>query len=708
MPHLACATTRSSICSLPLEVLDDIAYHLALLEPVGPPRHLPPLLRTCKSLHTALCVTNNTHLYARIFRAKFDHRAAERRFCQEASYSSGLAYQLVAYCHALRNISRGDIDSPTTYNDYMRAFTMCMENDGRNAQQLEWAGLRDHVERFIFDRLWDERDRANGWPVEDITNSLALWLYWYSLTEGYLASKTPLECAMLMALVRPYAIYNFRYPPFLAPDNHIDLPLEGDPEIYREHSTLTPHGFYPTYRDPVLCKHSIMHYGRIITLAEPPIGLIAKLLYIAIQERVRPVEVNMPIPIDRAEADELGTPGPTQADYLEFAQTRAVVFNARGSWDWRAGLVDAVGALEDERAWRRDGASVSAAHENDWERWRGCYDPWSFSAPRGIKYTFGSLTGFWSGRSLDPDGNEYYHAASSKVFDEELENPTQPNVPEHHLTFKLREHHCISPATPLPHPSPSSDPLDEGIMNGYFPPSFPDWPSVTERGGRLFIHGRRDWVYETHFEGKPTSHDEETCEICRESRRVEDAERALDVQDDETDDAQAQMEEARRVVQEALGETMDVEDLISSVASDDDDTGSILSSASSTGETEIFRTCSGILDIIITGETLTRHALAWGDYRIYGRVRSWDGLVVLVRAPALESHLPPPDPDRRDTAIFRGYLVGGTNLVGAWRNVTDSVHTIPVEGPFVVSKTVETPLPSPQQPEVGAAVAHAQ
>ncbi|KAI9069728.1 hypothetical protein FKP32DRAFT_1599723 [Trametes sanguinea] len=688
MPHLAC--TRPSLCSLPLEVLDDIAYHVALLNPTGPPRHLPALLRTCKLLHALLSVTNNTQLYARIFRAKFDYRAAERRFCEEATYSTGLAYQLVAYCYALQNISRGDIDSPTTYNDYMRAFTMCMENDGRNAQHLEVAGLRDHVERFIFGRLWDGRYRTNGWPVEDITSSLALWLYWYSLTEEHLASKTPVECALLMALLRPYAMYNFRYPPFLAPDNHIHLPLEGDSEIYREHSTLTPHGFYPTYRDPVLCKHSIMHYGRIITLAEPPIGLIAKLLYIAIQERICPVEVDMPVPIDRAEADELGTPGPTRADYIEFAHTRGVVLNARGSWDCRAGQKDAVGTLEDERAWRRDGAGLSAAHENDWERWRSCYDPWSFSAPRGVKYTFGSLTGFWSGRSLDPDGNEYYHAASSAVFDDELEHPTRPIVPEHHLTFKLREHHCISPATPLPHPGASSDPLDEGIMNGFFPPSFPDWPSVTERGGKLFIHGRRDWVYETHYEGKPSSHDEDTCEMCRDSRRLEDDECLLRCQDT-AEEEEAQIEEARRVVQDALGENMDVDDLISSVAGDDDDAESVCSSTSSTGETEIFRTCSGIVDIIITGETLTRHALAWGDYRIYGRVRSWDGLVVLVRAPALESHLPPPDPDPRDTAIFRGYLLGGTNLVGAWRNVTDSVHTIPVEGPFVVSKTVETP-----------------
>ncbi len=87
-------------------------------------------------------------------------------------------------------------------------------------------------------------------------------------------------------------------------------------------------------------------------------------------------------------------------------------------------------------------------------------------------------------------------------------------------------------------------------------------------------------------------------------------------------------------------------------------------------------------------QTQTHHALAWGNYCIYGRVRSWDGLIVLVRAPAPDPDHLSPFPDRLEPYVFRGYLLGGANLVGAWRHVTDSIHTIPVEGPFVVSKVV--------------------
>ena len=55
---------------------------------------------------------------------------------------------------------------------------------------------------------------------------------------------------------------------------------------------------------------------------------------------------------------------------------------------------------------------------------------------------------------------------------------------------------------------------------------------------------------------------------------------------------------------------------------------------------------------------------------------------MLVRTPIWEGPGLPP----HDTFIFRGYIVAGRNLVGSWRHVTGNVHSIPLEGPFVVSK----------------------
>ncbi|KAI0640478.1 hypothetical protein C8Q79DRAFT_1015256 [Trametes meyenii] len=694
MPRLS-----RSLALLPDDVLADIAYRLALADLLGPPSHLVPLLCTCRRIHHALSIHNNAYLYARIFRAKFDYRAPGRRFADGATYSSSLAAQLVLYCRALRNIARGDIDAPTLLDDFWAAFTLCSENDGRNMEQLERARLFHFAEQFILHRLWEDRDQCNGWPMEDITNSLALWLYWYSATPDRFAAKSKPERDALLALLRPYAIYNFRYPPFLAPDNHFTLPLPGRPDDYRVHSTATPHGFYPTYRDPAFAAHPLphRHYGQNgLTLAEPPIGLIAKLLYIALQEQ-EAVDVDQLIPQTRADAVAVGWVGPTREDVREFASTRAVRFEARAGWDWRAelGLGDKEGST-----WRCDGRSPSVRRENDWERWRGCYDPWDHAAVRGVTYTFGSLAGQWGGRFLDPgDAEEYVHAMHARTFDDVLQNPTRaPFVRA--LFFTLREHHCVSPARALPRPAPRGDPLDEGAMNAFLPPGFEGMYAVVGggegAGGRPGVlrvkWGGEEFRYETFVEGRANSHDEATCEMCTAAR--EQAEDEGEPSADEEDE-EMRVERVRRTVQHALGDGMDVEDLIAAVADhgeDDEDVRSAAGSASTSGSgvTEIFRTCSGITDIILTGETSARHDLAYGNFTYYGRVRAWDGLVVLVRAPAAP-RVPQfgRDPDTLDTYVLRGYLVGGDNFVGAWRHVTDSVHTIPIEGPFVVSRVVE-------------------
>ncbi|KAI0364114.1 hypothetical protein BV20DRAFT_983379 [Pilatotrama ljubarskyi] len=682
-----------SLCSLPSHVLENIAFQTATLDLLGPPCHLVALLCTCHHIHGTLSIAHNAYLYARVFRAKFDYRAAGRRMCQEASYSSGLAPQFTHYCRTLRNIRRGNIDSPDIVQDFWYAFAMCSENDGRNAEQLEWAGLFDYVERFILQKLWEDREGCGGWPPEDVANTLALWLYWFSMTERRLQSKTEEQLEQLMSLIRPYAMFGFRYPPFLAPDNHFYLPLTGDPREYRELSTETPHGYYPLYREPKLCKHKLLHYSseRTITLAEPPIGLVSKLLYVALLDP-EPIDGAQMIPEDRAAANLRGWVGITRADIRELAQTKAVRFVPRGDWDWRSHVGgNEQGALEDARAWRHDATSPSALQENDWERWRGCSNPWDHTSARGVTYTFGSLTGSWGGRFLDSgDADDYIEAIHSPNFSQALERPLRMHTVRG-LYFTLREHHCISPATPIPPPLIANDPLDEGIMTAFLPKHF----TVCERGETVKVapHGSaKEYMYETYHEGRPNSHDESTCEMCTRSREGDEDE-FMNGRGEA--DAYPGVEESRRAVQDALGEDMDVDDLISRVALDDSDS---VNSTASSGMTEITRVCSGILDIIITGETLPRHALAYGNFRYYGRVRSWDGLVVLVRAPG-----PPlpfsPGPDVLDTYVLRGYLVGGTNFVGAWRHVTDSIHTIPLEGPFVVSKVAEETTASGAQAE---------
>jgi hypothetical protein len=77
-------------------------------------------------------------------------------------------------------------------------------------------------------------------------------------------------------------------------------------------------------------------------------------------------------------------------------------------------------------------------------------------------------------------------------------------------------------------------------------------------------------------------------------------------------------------------------------------------------------------------QTDDAHGLAWHAYDYHGRVRPWDGLVTLVRVPR----------DRRQgRLVLRGYVVGGTTFVGAWRAWADEPPAaVPWEGPVILSR----------------------
>ncbi|KAF9495584.1 hypothetical protein BDN71DRAFT_1447235 [Pleurotus eryngii] len=89
--------------------------------------------------------------------------------------------------------------------------------------------------------------------------------------------------------------------------------------------------------------------------------------------------------------------------------------------------------------------------------------------------------------------------------------------------------------------------------------------------------------------------------------------------------------------------------------------------------------CNGVRDILVLGSTDPPHALAWHPFVFRGRIRPWDGLVGILRV----------SKDRQlGDAFFYGYIVGGKNFVGNWRNVgAETDAGMPAwEGPFSMSK----------------------
>ncbi|KIM90390.1 hypothetical protein PILCRDRAFT_181625 [Piloderma croceum F 1598] len=189
---MVAAQQNSILCRFPAEILENIALEAVRFEFLGPPKALISLLCTCKSMHNALAFNQCYDLYTRIFETKFDIDAVRRRFGLKSVRLTNLAMQLKKYCTNLQKIRRGDIYSPDSYDILWTSFLMATENDGKNASQLEWAGLDTFVDRFVRGRLCEDIAQHNDWPAESIVdiNALALWLMWFTTTRESLAAES--------------------------------------------------------------------------------------------------------------------------------------------------------------------------------------------------------------------------------------------------------------------------------------------------------------------------------------------------------------------------------------------------------------------------------------------------------------------------------------------------------------------------------------
>ena len=201
----------SRFLSLPQTILEDIAFYLADLSPLGPPTALINLLLT----HSAFAsLRHSPHLYARIYRLKFDASALHRRSSRAEKDSLAvvwaLAARLKAYCQALTLIKRGDVlprpsdarSSEMTPEQAIHiAFVMLVENDGRNAAHLvHYAGIRAFAERYVRERVWAPDNLDDGWPKEGtvahgVPVGEALWVWWLTTDPG--ASNYSLLCHSL-------------------------------------------------------------------------------------------------------------------------------------------------------------------------------------------------------------------------------------------------------------------------------------------------------------------------------------------------------------------------------------------------------------------------------------------------------------------------------------------------------------------------------
>ncbi|KAI5119711.1 hypothetical protein M0805_001425 [Coniferiporia weirii] len=644
-----------SLLSVPYEVLIRIALETACIDVLGPPVHLPALFATSRLCST---LARSVDLLASIFKAKFDISAPRRRVGPIAVLSRNLAVQLKRYCITLKRIRAGDVYAATLEEDLWSAYLMMTETDGKNAVQLiEYANLPAFANRFVRARLL-ENILPSGWPVESTVNSLALWLLWFVTDVPTMRAESRDEREQLIRLILPYVTCCFRYNAFHAADIHYNLPLlrEELPEL--PHSLVTAHGPYPQYPDQSAVA-SITHFNQRITISRPPIVQAAQLLYFARRE-LNGFAIPMGIPVDRAHALTLGqATGATRADYEELNAHPGARVLSWGRWDWRD--VYTTSELrdidDDDHSWL-SARAPSARFDADWERLTSCYDPWAApSLGFFARYAPGSMVGRWIGRMMIPDEMSYMTMIQDPVLPAYF-SEIRPFSSMRPIMFTLKEYHCISPEEPVDFCTAENG-LDEGVLNAYLPSLSMsvdrDCVTFTEQSNdpaRRFRHR-----YENIVPGQPSSHSEETCAYCLHRLSHADQERT------------ARLAEIEEAFEEAGVGRADMNMDVDSDSDSDSVEGTIEDG-----------NCHGVLDVVFTGLTEEAQGNAWCHYMYYGRLREWDGLIVLVGVPN----------DINDRLwgkwIFRGYLHGGQNFTGRWRHYAYDLLSPAYEGAFSLSK----------------------
>ncbi|KAJ6463539.1 hypothetical protein C8R45DRAFT_522616 [Mycena sanguinolenta] len=83
-----------------------------------------------------------------------------------------------------------------------------------------------------------------------------------------------------------------------------------------------------------------------------------------------------------------------------------------------------------------------------------------------------------------------------------------------------------------------------------------------------------------------------------------------------------------------------------------------------------------VVDVIVAGQTDDPYASAWGEFKIIGRVRLTDGLIVMRRESVAGL----------GTTVLRGYMTSSQNFVGRYRAIHDGYEAAEWEAAFSLSK----------------------
>lgn len=619
------------------EIWERIAFYTVTGESeetfLGPPAEICSLVLLCRAVYRQISFQHNTHLYARIFRYKFDFLAPARRLSERWRTTKCLAFELIKRWKALKRIKATELN----VEDLWTAYLMMSENDGKNsAQLLKYACFDSYLQSLI---IYRGTSLELAWHRDHTVDSLVLWLLWQTSRRESIKLEDWAYRQYLLGVLHSFIITGYRHSSVYALDCYFTLPL------CRGSQLIDAGGVVPR-------RFEVVHYSHRLQIAAPVVAP-AVVLSLTLQADSFQDASNIPLtarnlPHDRASAIAGGMSGPTLDDIVDFHLKNRVPTMESSLPLLETEYVENLNVCEKED---EDDPDVrgSKSCDEDWYRMVACHDPRDGDAPlRGVVYKLGSIGGSWAGRFQQADLELFTSLESHR-------RPPSATVSVRHrpLYWELREHHCLSPNEPL---SPGvEDDAVEDVLNAWIPK------------GTIFR--QREDALEVYdpTTGKTTRYENAYSRDATFSKPSSEKPSGPWISGEESDGAIAETLAPRESVFDAenpdnsLGPTPSIDD-------DDvyEDTVSYLS--------------SGVADILITGKTGEHYGEAWGHFSIYGRVRAWDGLIVLLRVPSnpLEEHL--------GKWIFKGYL-HGQNFVGRWRETSTPWNSIGYEGGFVVYKT---------------------
>ncbi|KAF8440020.1 hypothetical protein L210DRAFT_368466 [Boletus edulis BED1] len=360
-----------------------------------------PLHLTCDMSHATLSLDAGTPCYSMMFLDKFDISSPRRHLPQDRLNFQNMEEEVKQRYIALQIIRKRDIWHPKLAEALATIYVMVLEDDGRNWEPINWAGLSSFIPIFMRERLLEGVSNNHGWPLENELNTLVIALFWLMSSQDRLDQETDEFRKEIMTYLAPFAFAGFRYPCFTSPE---DIFLASDSS-----SRIT-----------------LSYFGQPTTLSLPPIAPFATLSYFA---RIEYFHFRVPpeLPLNRQDAIIKGVLcGPTRDDIVDFNARCATRVAGSGYGD------------------PFDGLPESRRHDPDWRRSLSSSDSaWLHS--RLVYYIPGTFSGRWQGSFIALYQEDY----RSMLCSAEAPSPF-PSSGRFPLYVKFRELYCYSPSIPLP------------------------------------------------------------------------------------------------------------------------------------------------------------------------------------------------------------------------------------------------------------------